>query len=636
MPSASAGCAQVARAASGPESPLMQGRPEEQNSSRSAPLRPDGSPYEQNYSKLPHSEPFDLRAQRDSRPLDTAHLSDARTLSTLPPRPQHLSRHHIEPLSLPNHHPGMPPLQAVSHSSSYDRAHSHHGGRRYESVAPVVAYDQSYYNAGPQRWSHHAGATPAPLHRNGPGSSMQPAYEDQAYLYNRGMSLMGPMPMTYSNPVANLKPCEVCGAEHDGTFGAGRFCSSRCARTVGGLAHRKKRLAERGLLSPNDPRSHGLLLHRSRSVQADVYPRGIQTEQRPMLPGARDVSYPGAQYEAAHGMGGHEAFDRREHYGLQDMSSRQPVVSYMPGRNLTMSIVDARDPAHQYGTGEAPRRSADPHGAKHSMHDIHSVSAGNGSRSTAYSPVNPERRSWGPLRGSVQKWSPKSSFKSHMSQPSVGSAMGVVPVEHADTHPANLSTPAPGIPFSSPDRDRKVAAEALAEPEGPARRDVPRDEPLRDTNSYNQTTAEHGTASISNKPLLYLQRRPSDRGNVPSPFTSEFKAGHPILPERNVIDSPQNDRSTTSQPSGAPAHGATSVPGQSGYASPPTPQSPMKASSTPSMTAPSVTPVVSSTAQESESRADKEPSSSNDSRPTDAPSEGRSFVSVADLLNPTS
>lgn len=41
--------------------------------------------------------------------------------------------------------------------------------------------------------------------------------------------------------------CEICTKEHDGTFGAGRFCSSRCARTVGGIAHKKKRLRERGI-----------------------------------------------------------------------------------------------------------------------------------------------------------------------------------------------------------------------------------------------------------------------------------------------------------------------------------------------------------------------------------------------------
>lgn len=37
----------------------------------------------------------------------------------------------------------------------------------------------------------------------------------------------------------------MCGKAHDATFGAGRFCSSKCARTVGGLAHRRKRALER-------------------------------------------------------------------------------------------------------------------------------------------------------------------------------------------------------------------------------------------------------------------------------------------------------------------------------------------------------------------------------------------------------
>lgn len=43
----------------------------------------------------------------------------------------------------------------------------------------------------------------------------------------------------------HAKMCETCSGVHDGSFGAGRFCSSRCARTVGGLAHRRKRLLER-------------------------------------------------------------------------------------------------------------------------------------------------------------------------------------------------------------------------------------------------------------------------------------------------------------------------------------------------------------------------------------------------------
>lgn len=56
----------------------------------------------------------------------------------------------------------------------------------------------------------------------------------------------------HSSPSPTVTPtptlrrlCETCEKSHDGTFGAGRFCSSRCARTVGGLAHRKKRALER-------------------------------------------------------------------------------------------------------------------------------------------------------------------------------------------------------------------------------------------------------------------------------------------------------------------------------------------------------------------------------------------------------
>lgn len=54
------------------------------------------------------------------------------------------------------------------------------------------------------------------------------------------------LPRTRSASELFEKRCETCNAAHDGSFGAGRFCSSRCARTVGGLAHRKKRMLERG------------------------------------------------------------------------------------------------------------------------------------------------------------------------------------------------------------------------------------------------------------------------------------------------------------------------------------------------------------------------------------------------------
>lgn len=54
-----------------------------------------------------------------------------------------------------------------------------------------------------------------------------------------------------------VKRCESCPELHDGSYGSGRFCSSRCARRVGGLA--KKRMWDL---------QHGLGLHSSSSSMA--------------------------------------------------------------------------------------------------------------------------------------------------------------------------------------------------------------------------------------------------------------------------------------------------------------------------------------------------------------------------------
>jgi hypothetical protein len=59
------------------------------------------------------------------------------------------------------------------------------------------------------------------------------------------------LPRSAPSSLQYRKACETCGCAHDGSFGAGRFCSSRCARTVGGLAHRRKRLAERAAATPS-------------------------------------------------------------------------------------------------------------------------------------------------------------------------------------------------------------------------------------------------------------------------------------------------------------------------------------------------------------------------------------------------
>lgn len=61
-----------------------------------------------------------------------------------------------------------------------------------------------------------------------------------------------PMPPYISDPSQEnggdseeTKPrCEICGVGQDGSYGSGRFCSSRCARTMGGIARMKKKEPE--------------------------------------------------------------------------------------------------------------------------------------------------------------------------------------------------------------------------------------------------------------------------------------------------------------------------------------------------------------------------------------------------------
>ena len=37
-----------------------------------------------------------------------------------------------------------------------------------------------------------------------------------------------------------MKKCENCGDEHDGTYGSGRFCSTKCSRGFSTKAKRKE------------------------------------------------------------------------------------------------------------------------------------------------------------------------------------------------------------------------------------------------------------------------------------------------------------------------------------------------------------------------------------------------------------
>ncbi|KAK4525667.1 hypothetical protein GAYE_SCF15G3576 [Galdieria yellowstonensis] len=44
-----------------------------------------------------------------------------------------------------------------------------------------------------------------------------------------------------------VQRCENCGREHYGGFASGRFCSSKCARTIGGNARKRQRLEAQGI-----------------------------------------------------------------------------------------------------------------------------------------------------------------------------------------------------------------------------------------------------------------------------------------------------------------------------------------------------------------------------------------------------
>ncbi|KAK4523628.1 hypothetical protein GAYE_PCTG70G1524 [Galdieria yellowstonensis] len=63
--------------------------------------------------------------------------------------------------------------------------------------------------------------------------------ENSLFFHQRRQSLEG---WRLSSCLTNLKPCETCGKMHNGSFASGRFCSSKCARTVGGIARKKQRM----------------------------------------------------------------------------------------------------------------------------------------------------------------------------------------------------------------------------------------------------------------------------------------------------------------------------------------------------------------------------------------------------------
>lgn len=71
-----------------------------------------------------------------------------------------------------------------------------------------------------------------------------------------------------------MRNCEICGKEHDGSFGRGRFCSSGCARRVGGMARTRK------LQEKNDANRRAAALGLGMEMQ------GRGTQAPPILQGA--------------------------------------------------------------------------------------------------------------------------------------------------------------------------------------------------------------------------------------------------------------------------------------------------------------------------------------------------------------
>lgn len=198
-------------------------------------------------------------AEPEMSPLRASRGRCTAPLPTIPPYTSHMPNSHqpaetsiTSSVSSPSvvhsqHHPEYKQMREVATN-----------GYGYEAQPPrsdCAAYYHEEYNrpsmiASMEKLSHGPPPLPAVSHLQATQSHSAAAplssIPDGEY-YNPGFIRI--LPRTASLPNRFRKACETCGAEHDGTFGAGRFCSSRCARTVGGLAHRKKRLAERGMIA---------------------------------------------------------------------------------------------------------------------------------------------------------------------------------------------------------------------------------------------------------------------------------------------------------------------------------------------------------------------------------------------------
>lgn len=65
----------------------------------------------------------------------------------------------------------------------------------------------------------------------------------------------------------NIKTCEVCSKQHDGSYGSGRFCSSFCARKFSTIYNRKETSEKARKTIKDKIRSGEIVLRKNPLVQ---------------------------------------------------------------------------------------------------------------------------------------------------------------------------------------------------------------------------------------------------------------------------------------------------------------------------------------------------------------------------------
>ncbi|GJQ12098.1 hypothetical protein GpartN1_g3889.t1 [Galdieria partita] len=99
---------------------------------------------------------------------------------------------------------------------------------------------------------HHHESNSFSFHRGSPSYSLSTvsftSNRSSHHLWNSFEKAERASTGTSSLPqVTIVQRCENCGREHYGGFASGRFCSSKCARTVGGNARKRQRLEAQGI-----------------------------------------------------------------------------------------------------------------------------------------------------------------------------------------------------------------------------------------------------------------------------------------------------------------------------------------------------------------------------------------------------